>query len=90
VVSAIVLMANYPLDLFGRGARLIIYTVVPTAFVSTVPAKLVDHFNVASAALLTGVAVVFAILAQGLISFGATSVRIEFNLDSRVILSAIY
>jgi ABC-2 type transport system permease protein len=61
---SILLMANYPLDLFGGGARLIMYTVVPAAFVSTVPAKLIDTFDVRSAATLAGVAIFFASLAN--------------------------
>lgn len=60
--QAIILFANYPIDVFGGTTRLLLYTVIPAGFVSSVPARLVDRFDptwaiaCGVAALLTAVA----------------------------------
>lgn len=43
--QGIVLFANYPIDVFGGTTRLLLYTVVPAGFVSSVPAGLIDSFD---------------------------------------------
>lgn len=56
----IVLLGSYPVDVFGGVAKVVLFTVVPAAFVSSVPARLIDSFDVSRAAELAGVAGVFA------------------------------
>jgi ABC-2 type transport system permease protein len=66
----ILLLGNYPLDLFGGGARLLVYSVVPAAFISTVPAKLIDHFEPNMAVAMAGITTLFAVGAFVTFSLG--------------------
>lgn len=61
---AMLLLGAYPVDVFAGAAKLVLYTVVPAAFVSTVPARIVDSFDadqlaalLAAATLTVGAAV---------------------------------
>jgi ABC-2 type transport system permease protein len=58
---AILLLGSYPVDVFAGAAKLMLYTVVPAAFVSAIPARLVDDFDLPQAAALAGIAAVFGI-----------------------------
>ena len=60
---AMVLLGSYPVDIFAGAAKLALYTVVPAAFVSTVPARLILDVEVGQAAALLGVAAVVALAA---------------------------
>ena len=57
---AIVLFANYPVDIFGGATRVFLYAVVPAGFVTSAPARLVDDFDttwaIATLAVAVGVA----------------------------------
>ncbi len=66
----ILLLSNYPLDLFGGGARLLVYTVVPAAFISTVPAQLIDNFQPRLAVAMTGAVMAFVTAAYWTFSLG--------------------
>jgi ABC-2 type transport system permease protein len=57
---AMLMFASYPVDVFGGAAKLLLYTVVPAAFVGAVPARLVDRFDPALAAATLGTAALFA------------------------------
>ena len=59
---AMLMFAAYPVDVFGGTAKLLLSTVLPAAFVATVPARLVDDFDPALAAALLGISVFFAAL----------------------------
>jgi ABC-2 type transport system permease protein len=61
--QAMLLLGAYPLDVFAGGVRLVVFTVVPAAFVATVPARLIDHVDAGSVLGLAGAASVFAVLA---------------------------
>jgi viologen exporter family transport system permease protein len=54
--NAILIFASYPLDLFGGATKVLLFTAVPAAFVTGVPARLVHAFDPAAAALLIAVA----------------------------------
>lgn len=58
---AIVLLGSYPVDVFAGVAKLVLYTIVPAAFVASVPARLIDSFDAGDAALLAGVAGAFGL-----------------------------
>jgi ABC-2 type transport system permease protein len=58
---AILLLGSYPVDLFAGVAKILLFTVVPAAFVSSVPARLIDDFDVARALELAGLAAGFAL-----------------------------
>jgi ABC-2 type transport system permease protein len=56
---AMLMFAAYPVDVFGGAAKLFLSTVLPAAFVATIPARLVDDFDPVLAATLLGVAALF-------------------------------
>ena len=58
--QAMILLASYPVDMFSGVAKVLMYTAVPAAFVSAVPARLVEHFDPLSALGLVGVATLLA------------------------------
>jgi ABC-2 type transport system permease protein len=58
---AILLLGSYPVDMFAGVAKLVLLTVVPAAFVSAVPARIVSSFDAGLALALAGVASVFAL-----------------------------
>ena len=66
---AMLMFAAYPVDVFGGAAKLFLSTVLPAAFVATVPARLVDDFDPKLAAALLGMAALF--LALGWTTFHA-------------------
>jgi ABC-2 type transport system permease protein len=53
--QAILILSAYPIDLFTGLTKVIMFTAVPAAFVSGVPARLVDEFSWNQAALLLAV-----------------------------------
>jgi len=57
---AMVLLGSYPVDVFAGAVKVVLYTVVPAAFVSSVPARLIEDFDVVRALGLAGVAGLFA------------------------------
>lgn len=67
---AIVLLGSYPVDIFAGAAKVLLYTAVPAAFVSSVPAGLVEDFDVGEAALLVAVAATFAMAAWTTFTLG--------------------
>lgn len=58
---AMLLLGAYPVDVFAGTAKLVLYTVVPAAFVSTIPARLIDDFDLPQAAALAGIAATFGL-----------------------------
>jgi ABC-2 type transport system permease protein len=68
--QAMVLLGSYPVDVFAGAAKVILYSVVPAAFVSSVPAKLIESFDVGAAARLAAVAAVFAVAAWATFTAG--------------------
>ena len=56
---AMILLGAYPVDVFAGVAKVLLYTAVPAAFVSSVPARLFENFSVGLAALLAGIAAAF-------------------------------
>ena len=58
---AILLLGSYPVDVFAGAAKVLLYTVVPAAFVSSVPARLVDDPDLGLAAWLAAMAGGFAV-----------------------------
>jgi ABC-2 type transport system permease protein len=65
--QAILILASYPLDVFGGVTKVLLYTAVPAAFVTGLPTSLVDDFDPATAAALVGAAAFF--LALGALAF---------------------
>jgi ABC-2 type transport system permease protein len=67
---AILLLGSYPVDIFAGAAKVLLYTAVPAAFVSTVPARLIDDFDAGQALVLAAVAVAFAVAAWATFTLG--------------------
>jgi ABC-2 type transport system permease protein len=67
--QGMILLGSYPAEIFTGGTRFVLYTVVPAAFVASVPARLIDGFDpqLAGAAVLA--ATVF--VALGILTFRA-------------------
>ena len=69
-MHAMLLLSFYPADVFNGALRVLLYTAVPAAFVSAVPARLVEDPTWARAALLAAVAAGFAVLARRVFVLG--------------------
>lgn len=69
-VHAMLLFAAYPVDVFTGTTRILLYTVVPSAFVAAVPARLLQSFDLGVAATMTGVAVFSAVAAWAAFTAG--------------------
>ena len=61
--NALVTFALYPLTLFDGTAKLLLFTIIPAAFVGAVPAEFVRSFSVERLALMLGAAFVIFVLA---------------------------
>ena len=68
--NAILLLANYPADFFGGATKLVLYTVIPAAFVTAVPATLIDEFDWVQAALLLAASATFLVAAWATFTLG--------------------
>jgi ABC-2 type transport system permease protein len=64
IIWSITTFASYPTDLFPSTIRIILYTLIPAAFVGTIPARLVAHFSWDRFGLLVAFTVFFAVLAR--------------------------
>jgi ABC-2 type transport system permease protein len=67
---AMVLLGSYPVDVFAGAAKVVLYTAVPAAFVSTVPARLIEGFDAPQAVALVGVASAVALAAWATFTVG--------------------
>jgi ABC-2 type transport system permease protein len=68
--NAILIFASYPLDLFGGATKMLLFTAVPAAFVTGVPARLVRNFDTPEALLMVAVAALFALIGWGTFHLG--------------------
>jgi ABC-2 type transport system permease protein len=68
--NAILIFASYPLDLFGGATKMLLFTAVPAAFVTGVPARLVRNFDTPEALLMVTVAALFALIGWGTFHLG--------------------
>ena len=68
-LHSVLLLASYPADVFTGATKALLYTAIPAAFVSAVPAALIDDFDVRDSVLLLCAAAAF--LALGAVAFHA-------------------
>ena len=73
--QAVLILASYPLEIFGGPTRLLLFTLIPAAFVTGLPTRLVDHFEWSTVGALVGVAGGIALLAYGTFSIGLRRYR---------------
>lgn len=62
--QAMLILASYPLDVFGGITKLVMFTVVPAAFITGVPVHLIDGFSWGTLAALVGAALGSAAIAR--------------------------
>lgn len=67
---AMLLLGAYPVDVFAGAVKVLLYTVVPAAFVSSVPARLIEDFNLVRALWLAGAAGTFALAGWATFTLG--------------------
>jgi ABC-2 type transport system permease protein len=70
IVNAMITFGIYPITLFDNYAKLILFTVIPAAFVGAVPAEFIRSFTWQSLAEMLVGAVVFLFLAVNLFRLG--------------------
>lgn len=68
--QAMLIMASYPLDIFGGQVKLLLFTLVPAAFVTGLPTSLLRDFDWPTALALLAAAMAFAALGAGLFKLG--------------------
>jgi ABC-2 type transport system permease protein len=61
--QALLILASYPLDVFGGVTKLVMFTVVPAAFITGVPVHLIDGFSWGTLVALIGAALGSAAIA---------------------------
>ena len=59
-LHSVLLLASYPADVFSGATKALLYTAIPAAFVSGVPAQLIDDFSVSDTVLMLTAAAAFA------------------------------
>jgi ABC-2 type transport system permease protein len=67
---SMLLLGAYPVDLFAGAIRVVLFTVIPAAFIAAVPAQLVDDFEIGRAVALVGVAALLAMAAGATFTAG--------------------
>jgi ABC-2 type transport system permease protein len=72
---AVLMLASYPLDVFGGAVKLLLFTALPAAFITGVPTELVTEFDWGRAGLMIGVSVLAVVLARALFQGGLIRYR---------------
>src|SRR4029078_567522 len=68
--QAILILASYPLDIFGGQVKVVLFTLIPAAFVTGLPASLLRNFDPATALALLAAAVGVGALGAGVFRVG--------------------
>jgi len=79
VLDTLITFSLYPDTLFGGGVRLLLYTVLPAAFVAHIPARLVREPSLTSIALLSAACIGYTALAAFVFKRGLS----RYNSGSR-------
>lgn len=61
--QAVLIFSSYPLDIFGGATKFVLYTAIPAAFVTGLPVRLVDDFDLATFGVLLSAAAFMGVLA---------------------------
>jgi viologen exporter family transport system permease protein len=72
---AVLMLASYPLDVFGGAVKLLLFTVLPAAFITGVPTELVTEFDWGRAGLMAGVSLFAIVAARAIFQGGLTRYR---------------
>jgi viologen exporter family transport system permease protein len=68
--QAILIMSSYPLDIFGGPTKVVLFTLIPAAFVTGLPSSLLREFDAGTALVLLGAAGFFSLLGIALFRLG--------------------
>ena len=68
--NALLLLSGYPLTFFDGPFKILLFTIVPAAFITGVPVELIRHFSVTEGSLLFIAATVIGFLALGTFQLG--------------------
>jgi ABC-2 type transport system permease protein len=68
--NALITFSLYPIDVFPRVVRLLLYTLVPAAIIGTLPAKLLYEFRWEWLEAMLGAAAAVTVVARGLFQLG--------------------
>ncbi len=68
--NALLTFGLYPVDIFPNMVRVLLYTLIPAAFVGSVPATLLTQFRWTQLVTISGVALAFMLLARWIFSRG--------------------
>ena len=69
-MNAMISFSLYPIDIFPRLVRLLLYTLLPAAMVGTVPAQLLYHFDWRWLLTMVGFTALILLLARGIFALG--------------------
>lgn len=72
---AVTTLVMYPLDFFSGVTKVLLLTVVPAAFITGLPARLVDSFSLRSAVVLLAAAAAFVLAARAVFDLGLRRYR---------------
>jgi viologen exporter family transport system permease protein len=73
--QAILILSSYPLDVFGGVTKLVMFTVIPAAFITGLPVHLVDRFTWGTFAALVAAAAVSVVMARAAFRLGLKHYR---------------
>lgn len=73
--QALLILSSYPLDVFGGLTKVLMFSVIPAAFITGVPVHLVDRFRWSTLGLLIGVAAVSGLAARAVFRTGLRHYR---------------
>lgn len=69
-LNAVVIFSSYPIDVFSGPTKILLFTVIPAAFVTSLPTRLVQHFTLSLALSEAGAAAVAAIAGWAVFTLG--------------------
>jgi ABC-2 type transport system permease protein len=73
--QALLILSSYPLDVFGGLTKVLMFSVIPAAFVTGIPVHLVDRFRWSTLGLLVAVAGLSALAARAAFRAGLRHYR---------------
>ena len=73
--QAVLILSSYPLDIFGGATRVVLFTAIPAAFITGLPARLVRSFDPTLLAVVTGAGVLFLAAAVAVFELGLRRYR---------------
>jgi len=67
--NLLVTFSIYPETIFNKYIKILLYTVIPTAYIAYVPIKLIQYFTIKNLLLFTGASIVYIVIAISVYNF---------------------